>query len=85
MKMLDQRHVHEPFVFAALAFALTAGFGYAAIIVATLALKFPLGAWWIALMQAHGHAQLFGWTGLFVIGVGLFFLPRLRGTTLARI
>ena len=37
------------------------------------------------MVQAHGHAQLFGWAGLFVIGVGLFFLPRLRGTTLARI
>jgi uncharacterized protein involved in response to NO len=37
------------------------------------------------MVQAHGHAQLFGWAGLFVIGVGLFFLPRLRGATLARI
>ncbi len=82
--MASQRRVHEPYIFAALCFALTAGFGLAAIIVAALALKAPLGAWWIALVQAHGHAQLFGWAGLFVIGVSLFFLPRLRGTTLAR-
>ncbi len=82
--MPSQRHVHEPFVFAALAIALSAGFGYATIIVAVLALKWKLGAWWIAMAQAHGHAQLFGWAGLFVLGVGLFFLPRLRGTTLAR-
>ncbi len=82
--MMDQRHVHEPFVFAALALALTAGFGYAAVIIAALAFKLPLGVWWLALVQAHGHAQLFGWAGLFVVGVGLFFLPRLRGTTLAR-
>ena len=82
---MDQRHVHEPFVYAALAIALTAGFGYATIDVAALAFGLPLGARWIALVQAHGHAQLFGWAGLFVIGVGLFFLPRLRGTTLARI
>lgn len=82
---MDQRHVHEPFIFAALAIALTAGFGYGAIGVAALAFKLPLGVWWIALAQAHGHAQLFGWAGLFVIGVGLFFLPRLRGAKLARI
>jgi len=81
---MNERRVHEPFVFAALAIALTAGFGYAAIIVAALALRWNLGVWWIALVQAHGHAQLFGWAGLFVLGVGLFFLPRLRGTRLAR-
>lgn len=78
------RRVHEPFVFVALAFALTAGFGYASILVAELARSLPPGPWWLAMVQAHGHAQLFGWTGLFVLGVGLFFLPRLRGTVLAR-
>ena len=78
-----QRRVHEPFVFAALAIALSAGFGYATIIVAALAFQWNLGVWWIAMVQAHGHAQLFGWAGLFVLGVGLYFLPRLRGTTLA--
>lgn len=82
--MASQRRIHEPYIFAALAFALTAGFGLAAIVMAALALQVPLGAWWLASVQAHGHAQLFGWAGLFVIGVGLFFLPRLRGTILAR-
>lgn len=46
--------------------------------------RVPLGAWWVASVQAHGHVQLFGWAGLFVLCVGLFFLPRLRGTTLER-
>lgn len=82
--MDSKQRVHEPFVFAAIFFALTAGFGYAAILVGAMALQIPLGAWWLAMVQAHGHAQLFGWAGLFVLGVGLFFLPRLRGTTLAR-
>jgi nitric oxide reductase large subunit len=53
-------------------------------IVAALAFKWQLGAWWVSLVQAHGHTPLFGWAGLFVLGVGLFFLPQLRGTTLAR-
>lgn len=81
--MDSKQRVHEPFVYAAIIFALTAGFGYAAILVGANAFQIPRGAWWIAMVQAHGHAQLFGWAGLFVLGVGLFFLPRLRGTTLA--
>lgn len=38
--------------------------------------------WWLALVQSHGHIQLFGWCGLMVLGVGLHFLPRLRGAPL---
>lgn len=83
MSSQQSRRVHEPYIFTALLFALTAGFGLAALTVAAPALRWPLGAWWPASVQAHGHAQLFGWTGLFVLGVGLVFLPRLRGAVLA--
>jgi uncharacterized protein involved in response to NO len=27
-------------------------------------------------VQGHGHIQLIGWTGLFIIGVSLYFMPR---------
>lgn len=37
----------------------------------------PVGNGWAALIQAHGNAQLFGWTGLFVIGIALHSLPRM--------
>lgn len=37
----------------------------------------PRWDWWPALIQAHGNAQLFGWTGLFVIGIALHSLPRM--------
>lgn len=76
------RYLHEPFIYAALAIALTAGFGYGTILVAANTLGVRLDVWYGALVQAHGHAQLFGWVGLFVLGMGLVFLPRLRGTTL---
>lgn len=82
---LWDKRIHEPFVLAALFFALTAGFGYAATLAFALALKIPLDAWWLPLVQAHGHAQLFGWFGLFALGMGLYFLPRLVGIKLARI
>ncbi len=82
------RKFHEPFVCAALLFALTAGFGYGAYLVVARALDLRLGAWFAngrlvgALSQAHGHAQLFGWVGLLVLGMGLVFFPKLRGTNL---
>ncbi len=39
----------------------------------------PQWGWWPALVQAHGNAQLYGWTGLFVIGIALHSLPRMLG------
>ena len=76
------RRTHEPFIYAALLIALTAGFGYGALMVGALALGVIPGAWWAPVVQAHGHAQLFGWVGLFVLGMGLYFLPRLYGVKL---
>lgn len=36
------------------------------------------------LIQIHGHVQLIGWVGLFVMGVSLFFFPRFIGVPLRR-
>lgn len=33
-------------------------------------------ATWI---QAHGHAQIFGWIGTFIIGIGFYSIPKMRG------
>jgi hypothetical protein len=35
-----------------------------------------ISAAWI---QAHGHAQFFGWVGTFIIGISLYTLPKFRG------
>ncbi len=32
-----------------------------------------------ALLQAHGHAQVYGWVGSFILGIGFHSLARLRG------
>lgn len=32
-------------------------------------------ATWI---QAHGHAQVFGWIGTFILGIGFYSIPKLR-------
>lgn len=33
----------------------------------------------LAWIQAHGHAQLFGWVGTFMIGISLYTVPKFRG------
>lgn len=35
-----------------------------------------------AWIQAHGHAQVFGWVGSFILGISLFILPKVRGAPL---
>jgi uncharacterized protein involved in response to NO len=34
-----------------------------------------------AWLQAHGHAQVFGWVGSFLLGIGFYSVPKLRGET----
>jgi hypothetical protein len=31
-----------------------------------------------AWIQAHGHAQIFGWVGTFILGIGFYSIPKLR-------
>jgi uncharacterized protein involved in response to NO len=33
-----------------------------------------------AWVQAHGHAQIFGWIGTFILGIGFYSIPKLRRT-----
>lgn len=32
-----------------------------------------------AWVQAHGHAQVLGWIGTFILGIGYYSIPKLRG------
>lgn len=75
--------VVAPTLTTALWMGAAGGFVLASVLTVTLALRAPLGFWWLALAQAHGHIQLYGWAGLFVLGVALHFVPRLRGAPLA--
>jgi uncharacterized protein involved in response to NO len=76
---LRDRFPSSPFIWWATGLALTAGFGLGMLLFLHLAAGRPTGLWWVAAVQAHGHIQLFGWAGMFALGVGLYFLPRLRG------
>lgn len=71
------------FAATALAFALTAGFGLGFWLLLERTFPLPLaGTSWPALVQVHGLVQLFGFAGLFIMGVGMHLLPRLRGAEL---
>ncbi len=68
------------FIWAALSIALTMGFAIAAHLAFVIGFDFPLGQGFASFIQVHGHAQLLGWTGLFIISISLHFIPRLIGT-----
>lgn len=67
---------------ASLAAALIPGFALGAGIFLARIGESASGAWQIAAGSAHGHAQIFGWAGLLILGVAIHFLPRLAGTHL---
>lgn len=71
-----------PILAAALLLGVGGGFALASVLTLTRAMRVPMGLWWSALAQAHGHLQLYGWAGFFVLGVALHFIPRLRGAPL---
>src|SRR5579872_5138540 len=37
-----------------------------------------ISASWI---QAHGHAQIFGWIGTFILGIGFYSIPKMTSRT----
>jgi uncharacterized protein involved in response to NO len=75
---------HRSFVWVALIMGLGVGFLLGAALALSMAFGFPLGGGFASLIQAHGHVQLMGWACLFIMGVSLYFLPRLSGIPLAQ-
>jgi len=65
------------FIWAALSIALTMGFAIAAHLAFVIGFDFPLGQGFASFIQVHGHAQLMGWTGLFIIRDRGGFSPKL--------
>ena len=67
--------VHIPFVYAALAFGFLGGFSLA-VSLSVEALLRGISVSWATHAQLHGHLQVFGFAGLFVIGVATKLVPR---------
>ncbi len=74
--------LYRRFIKTALLFTLTGGTALGAGALVMMALRGELGGISRGLIQVHGHFQLFGWVGLFVVGVAYQILPRLWGVPL---
>ena len=71
------------YIWVALAAAIFGGFALAAHLSFVIGYNFPLGTGFATYIQLHGHIQLIGWAGLFIVGISLHFIPRLAGAPVA--
>ncbi len=79
---LEEDKIYEKFVKTAIILTLTVGVTFGAIILSYIAVKLNFDSIYYALIQAHGHAQLFGWVGLCIMGFALYIIPRVKNTEL---
>jgi hypothetical protein len=70
--------LHRRFVVGAFVVALTVGFGLGVVNLTRIALAQSYYEISGVLKQVHGHAQIFGWIGLFIMGVALHAVPRMK-------
>ncbi|MCP5006576.1 MAG: DUF1858 domain-containing protein [Planctomycetes bacterium] len=75
-------NIYEKFIKAAIVIALTTGCVYGAVMLFQMGLQHTLYGVSRVLIETHGHTQIFGWCGLFIMGVSYFVLPRFYATRL---
>jgi iron-sulfur cluster repair protein YtfE (RIC family) len=69
-------NIYEKFIKTAIVIALTTGCVYGAVILFYMGIQHSLYAVSKVLIETHGHTQIFGWCGLFIMGVSYFVIPR---------
>jgi hypothetical protein len=75
--------IYRPFFKAGIAVVLTLGAVWGAYLLARIAWFGSFRAAGLHEINAHGHAQIFGWVGLFVMGFAYQAFPRFKHATLA--
>jgi hypothetical protein len=75
--------IYRPFFKSGIAIALTAGSVWGAYLLLRIALTNSFHAAGLHEVNAHGHAQIFGWVGLFVMGFAYQAFPRFKHSSLA--
>ncbi len=75
--------IYQPFFKAGIAVALSLGAVWGAYLLLRIGFLKSFTAVGINEVNAHGHAQIFGWVGLFVMGFAYQAFPRFKHTTLA--
>jgi hypothetical protein len=74
--------ISEDFLKTAVIFVLTVGCTWGAFVLLGYGFENQLGGINRAFVEAHGHSQILGWTGLFIIGIAYVIIPRFRATTI---
>ena len=75
--------IFQPFFKAGIAVVLSLGAVWGAYLLIRIAILKSFTAVGINEVNAHGHAQIFGWVGLFVMGFAYQAFPRFKHTSLA--
>src|SRR6478609_3082592 len=75
--------IYRPFFLAGISVVLTLGAVWGAYLLARIAIAGRFTAVGLHEVNAHGHAQIFGWVGLFVMGFAYQAFPRFKHTSLA--
>jgi hypothetical protein len=74
--------IYRPFFKAGIATVLTLGAVWGAYLLLRIGLSGSFTSASLHEINAHGHAQIFGWVGLFVMGFAYQAFPRFKHTTL---
>jgi hypothetical protein len=74
--------IYRPFFKSAIAVVLTLGAAWGAYLLLRIGMMRSFGTAGLHEVNAHGHAQIFGWVGLFVMGFAYQAFPRFKHTSL---
>ena len=80
----EQAEFQVNFIWVALIVAIFGGFALAGHLCLVMGFDRSLGAGFASLIQIHGHLQLVGWAGLFIIGISLHIIPRLSSVPISQ-
>ena len=84
MPRAKQAEFQVGYVWMALAVAIFGGFALAGHLAFLIGFNQSLGDGFASHIQIHGHLQLIGWAGLFIIGISLHFIPRLSSVPISQ-
>jgi hypothetical protein len=76
--------IYRPFFTSGIVVALTLGAVWGAYLLLRIGFTGKYASAGLHEVNAHGHAQIFGWVGLFVMGFAYQAFPRFKHTSLAR-
>ena len=80
----ETEHVYEIFVKTAIIIVLSTGCLYGASLLAYSAFRNSLSSVTWILTETHGDTQVYGWVGLFIMGISYFALPKFWNSMLYR-